>query len=132
MRLRALALVGTATRAVVPSGTENGALLEPGEVMVPEQVPVAAARQSTKTSKPEPSRSACGVTSVTTARSRGHEPAGSAGRGPSVTVAPIRQRSCRKTTRPVASASAPPANLPFGPRSEEHTSELQSRQYLVW
>src|SRR3712207_8024665 len=41
---------------------------------------------------------------------------------------PPRSRSVR---RAVARARAPPRRPPRRPRSEEHTSELQSRQYLV-
>src|SRR3712207_7640896 len=37
----------------------------------------------------------------------------------------------RETTRSASSHSRPTAGTCGGPRSEEHTSELQSRQYLV-
>src|SRR3712207_7755584 len=43
-------------------------------------------------------------------------------------VTPVRRRSCRRHGGTGSAAAAP---SPAPSRSEEHTSELQSRQYLV-
>src|SRR3712207_7821692 len=44
---------------------------------------------------------------------------------------PIRSASSRRRTFTPRIARSIAAQSPTGPRSEEHTSELQSRQYLV-
>src|SRR3712207_7080621 len=42
------------------------------------------------------------------------------------------QPTSEEPTRPAGSVSAPSTPAAANRRSEEHTSELQSRQYLVW
>src|SRR3712207_7099061 len=61
--------------------------------------------------------------------------AGRGRRGRPAQQAPAREprlpRGRREGARPPARADPAPARADRGPRSEEHTSELQSRQYLV-
>src|SRR3712207_8528406 len=51
-------------------------------------------------------------------------------RGPGPRPTPTPPPPCRPTAAPRPTPPAPPP-APAPPRSEEHTSELQSRQYLV-
>src|SRR3712207_9349381 len=56
-------------------------------------------------------------------------PISSASRSTRAAPPPTPTSSCAATTRPARSATPPSATR--ASRSEEHTSELQSRQYLV-
>src|SRR3712207_8864899 len=58
---------------------------------------------------------------------RGWPPAGSPGGGPPARPSPLPPSPTSAASGPAAAAPLPAAP----PRSEEHTSELQSRQYLV-
>src|SRR3712207_7236004 len=58
----------------------------------------------------------------------GRDPPGTAGRPDPSTR---RTRSPTSARGPGRVAARPPSPRPPAPRSEEHTSELQSRQYLV-